>query len=545
MLTRKTSKQVPERGSREGDSRLRRQMHAMIEPRVLIAAVTVIILVAFWTVTWQVMENERERAQQVAAETVPEIADTYEARILRALRRIETTLELVRHSLEGASASAVLGDLRSENLLPKSLIFRVTILNAQGEALASTADGSGQQVSLRNEVGTLLNNDGMVISKPSRNRETGEWRLSFGLGVDGLSSGASRAVVVSVPAFYFVSDYETEAMGEDGVLALVGTDGVTRVRRNGESITAGSKIAVDTLLTPEQADNASAPTPVTPWQGTEHYVAARKLFDYPLAVVVGLSRAEQLKPVAERGTDYVVRAAVASVGILVVMAVWIYLSRQLQKARGRVFEERMAHTREVEYMAFHDDLTGLANRAFFMQLLVQAVQQAQRYEHKLAVLFLDMDGFKAINDSLGHDAGDELLREAAGRLNANLRGSDVVARMGGDEFVIFLPEVGDREAAAIVAQKVLAAVASPFTLRECLCSVSVSIGIALFPEDGESEQDLLKNADQAMFRAKEEGKNSVRFAGDEAGVDSGNGGDTRSQNGQVIPIPSASGNGLG
>lgn len=519
MLIRKTSKPVPERSTPEGDHQLRRRMHALIEPPALIAGVTVILLVAFWAATWQVIAHERERARQEAAEAVPEMAATYEARILRALRRIQTTLELVGHSLDGTSASGVLENLRSENLLPESLIFRVTILDETGQVVASTANGGGQQASPGTNVRTLLNKEGMVISEPWRNPETGEWRLSFGRGVDELNDATSGAVVVSVPAYYFVSDYDSESMGEDGVLALVGTDGVTRVRRNGENITAGSRVATDALLANDPGPDGHAPNRVTPWQGTEHYVSARKLFGYPLAVIVGVSRPEQMQPAAERGNHYVMRAAVASLGIVLVMATWMYLSRQLQKARARVFEERMAHAREVEYMAFHDDLTGLANRGFFTHLLGQAVQQAQRYEHKLAVVFLDMDGFKSINDSLGHDAGDELLREAASRLNANLRGSDLVARIGGDEFVIFLPEVGDREGAAVVAQRVLAALASPFILRQSLCRVSVSMGVALFPEDGESEQDLLKSADQAMFRAKEAGKNGFRFASDGAIAD--------------------------
>jgi len=143
--------------------------------------------------------------------------------------------------------------------------------------------------------------------------------------------------------------------------------------------------------------------------------------------------------------------------------------------------------------------------------LNQAISEARRYERSLAVAFLDLDRFKQINDSLGHEAGDQLLQEVAVRLRGCVRDSDTVARLGGDEFVVLLPELGRREDAARVAEKILAVVARPFTLMGQEFRVTVSIGISSYPEDGRDEQTLTKNADIAMYQAKEGGKNNFQF----------------------------------
>jgi diguanylate cyclase (GGDEF)-like protein/PAS domain S-box-containing protein len=165
----------------------------------------------------------------------------------------------------------------------------------------------------------------------------------------------------------------------------------------------------------------------------------------------------------------------------------------------------------VQYLATHDEMTGLANRALFMQLLKHAFETGRRYSRTFAVLFIDIDRFKQINDSLGHAGGDLLLREMAARLLGCVRASDVTARLGGDEFVVLLQEVGGKQQAAAIARNILAAALKPVQVLGQECRVTVSIGISLFPGDGGDEQQLMKNADTAMYQAKEEGKNNFQF----------------------------------
>jgi diguanylate cyclase (GGDEF)-like protein len=174
-------------------------------------------------------------------------------------------------------------------------------------------------------------------------------------------------------------------------------------------------------------------------------------------------------------------------------------------------EVKLELAQRIEYLAYHDGLTGLPNRSMFSKLLSQCISESRRYDRQLAVAFLDLDRFKQINDTLGHDAGDQLLREVATRIKACVRASDTVARLGGDEFVVLLPALGDGKYAATVAQKILAVIARPFTLIGHEFRITTSIGISTFPQDGLDEQTLTKNADIAMYQAKEEGKNNFQF----------------------------------
>jgi two-component system CheB/CheR fusion protein len=173
--------------------------------------------------------------------------------------------------------------------------------------------------------------------------------------------------------------------------------------------------------------------------------------------------------------------------------------------------------RRIEYMATHDELTHLPNRTLLVDRLKHGIAQAARLHHKLAVLFIDLDNFKNINDSLGHDAGDELLKEAARRLQSCMRGADTLARLGGDEFVALLVDV-DLDQIRTIAARVVDFLSASFEIQERNLFGSASIGIAIYPDDGNDSGTLLKSADTAMYRAKEKGKNQYQFFADEMKV---------------------------
>ncbi len=174
---------------------------------------------------------------------------------------------------------------------------------------------------------------------------------------------------------------------------------------------------------------------------------------------------------------------------------------------SRDISERREAEAQIEYQAYHDALTGLPNRLLFRDRLTIALAHAKRQQSPLTVMFLDLDRFKYVNDTLGHSLGDELLRAVAARLRSVLREGDTIARMGGDEFTILLGDVTAAEDAAKIAQKLLDVVAHPLQIEGHELYVTTSIGIAMFPDDGETAEALLKNADSAMYRAKEIGRN--------------------------------------
>jgi len=165
----------------------------------------------------------------------------------------------------------------------------------------------------------------------------------------------------------------------------------------------------------------------------------------------------------------------------------------------------------IQYLATHDGLTGLPNREMFGQVLTLAVETAKRYGRKVAVLFIDLDRFKVINDTLGHEAGDVLLREMGARIRECLRASDVVARLGGDEFVVLLQEITTPAQASAVARNLLSVIMKPVVILGRECRVTGSIGICIHPDEGQDDQAVMKNADMAMYLAKDEGKNNYQF----------------------------------
>ncbi len=176
--------------------------------------------------------------------------------------------------------------------------------------------------------------------------------------------------------------------------------------------------------------------------------------------------------------------------------------------------ERKQNEERLQYMAHHDKLTGLPNRVLLYDRMEQAMAVARRNQQQFAVLFLDLDHFKEINDSLGHDIGDALLKETAKRLLACVRAMDTVARMGGDEFTVIVTETKTPDTAAHVAGNILNVLQEPFELHGTSCHISCSIGIALFPTHGIDRETLLKAADRAMYSAKEERNGFSFFAGD-------------------------------
>jgi diguanylate cyclase (GGDEF)-like protein len=192
-------------------------------------------------------------------------------------------------------------------------------------------------------------------------------------------------------------------------------------------------------------------------------------------------------------------ASTATVG----MMVYVYESMRA-KAEASLHEAR----EKLHHLAHNDALTTLPNRIAFYDRLSQALEQATREERRLAVLFIDLDNFKPINDTYGHEAGDQLLVQAAARLRKQLRGSDFIARFGGDEFVAILPGIADQHEAGIVADKLIHTLARPFTIQDHECRVGISIGIGLYPECASSVNALVQLADHAMYCAKQDGKNA-------------------------------------
>lgn len=203
--------------------------------------------------------------------------------------------------------------------------------------------------------------------------------------------------------------------------------------------------------------------------------------------------------------------------------IWIFPMRYVQSAFERLIESETAlHDRIDELrkmqdilqkMAHHDVLTGLPNRILFDDRLRHAAAQAKRRQGSLAILYVDLDGFKAVNDRLGHLVGDGVLKEVARRMKESARQADTIARIGGDEFSIVVEDMVSRESVESTARRMLDALKKPMSFDGQTCAVGASIGISVYPKDTENLEELVKLADAAMYYVKEHGRNNVRFHG--------------------------------
>ena len=216
----------------------------------------------------------------------------------------------------------------------------------------------------------------------------------------------------------------------------------------------------------------------------------------------------------ERVTDYEI---IKKDGTTLVLELSTSLMRDVSgqpigfRGVARDITDRKLAEEKLAYMATHDSLTGLPNRALFNDRLTLALTHARRNQKKLAVMLLDLDRFKVVNDSLGHKVGDLLLQGVGKRLTGLLRKGDTIARMGGDEFLFLLPEITWAEAAATVAQKILETFQEPFSIEANELKITTSVGVAIYPDDGEDVDELLKNVDIAMYHAKEKGRNNFQW----------------------------------
>ena len=232
-----------------------------------------------------------------------------------------------------------------------------------------------------------------------------------------------------------------------------------------------------------------------------------------LALAGGYELLQELRGWAARGgplpPSLILHTLVVAAALLLGAAMVLLRRAQAELRVAALQLERDAE--RLAFLAHHDILTGLPNRAMFTERAREAVAHARRHARSAAFLFLDLDNFKAVNDGLGHEVGDELLRSIAARLRAAVRGGDFVARIGGDEFCVLMQDIAAPREAAAVAEKLLHELGRPYRSGEHELACGASIGIACVPRDGEDVATLLRQADAAMYRAKGRGRNGYQF----------------------------------
>ncbi|MDO9319376.1 MAG: EAL domain-containing protein [Gammaproteobacteria bacterium] len=492
----------------------------MTEPLLQFSLLTVALLMVLWVTTLNLIRVETEGAEEIAWNSTLDLAETYEAQMVRALRDIEQTLNQVAYVSGQGDPETMLSELSARGLLPPDVLFIITVFAADGSVLVSTRPPGAVPALDMSVLQSTSEAEALLVSQPRFDADNQQWWLDFSIALFAPDGAVNGAVTVSADAEYFVSGYDADQLGEHGLLAVIGNDGNFRVRRSGDDTSFSGTDTILRELAGAASDMPAVSVLLHESDGVERYTHSREIIGFPLRLAVGISLTEQHAGLASNIRSYLWRTVAGSLLILLVTGTLGRMSSQLHRTHAKVLEDQLAHTRQVEYLAFHDSLTGLPNRSFFAKLLHQRIIDSRRGKKKFAVMFLDIDKFKIVNDTLGHDAGDQLLKEVAQRIRAALRESDVVARMGGDEFTIILPETGEDEQLAEASRKILNAVRNSYLLAGQELRITVSIGVSVYPRDGEDEGSLMKHADIAMYYAKGEGRNNFKFYTDEINTDS-------------------------
>ncbi len=613
------------------NTKSRRLFDKAMESYVLFPLSAVLMLAIIWLGTYYLIRVEGGTAERNAADSAREMVETYEAQMVRNLGTIDHTLKMVAYAFEKPGKPLPLEELKEKGLLPSTLVFSISIADEAGNIIASTHPVAEASVAQHGYFmqHRRVNLDSIVVNL-TRADDISE-KVQFSRRINNTNGQFNGIVMISVDPGYFTSSYEHARLGNHGVLVLMQEDGRVLVRRSGDDMSSGQVIDSMSLAQIADAEESTESFLLrSPWDQILRYTNTRKLYGFPLSVIVGLSQAEQLEGFRQQRRSYLWAAAGASVLLAVIAAMLTALSWQLARNRMRirkdqetyyaaseasldaVFVLRSLHNAEkgisdfmldnvnsraaamfgktkadllgkrlsdlaslysgkglleefvyvamtgepheqewkssqrggkarwlyrqvvriedgvvvivrditerkeaeerISHMAHHDALTGLPNRTLLEDRIRQAMLFAQRNGRHVTVVFMDLDNFKLINDSLGHKAGDELLKTIAERMVNSVRQTDTVVRLGGDEFVLVLVEQADpTDSITPVLHKIREAIAEPMYIEGQKLEVTSSMGLASYPEDGADSETLLMNADAAMYQAKALGRNNYQF----------------------------------
>jgi len=577
-----------------------------------------LLLVAIWVVTFHEVDVERVHAREAAADSLGELMGTYEAQVARSLDGIDQTLRVLKYAVERKGALGALPELGREGLLPPGVVFVVSIVDRNGVTVASNP--RALSISVADQAYFKFHQErdsgATFVSQVTRDAANTEWHLHFTRRLDDEAGNFAGIVIVETDPAYFTSSYERSRLGEQGMLGLVGGDGVVRSLRVGDKLSFGQRM-----------ERPSGQVAVV--EGVRRFIGMREVHGVALNVVVGLAEKEQMATFESERLEKIGEASVVSAALVAATALlWLWswqgarhrarmrraqetyaaaslasldaffvlrevrdvggaiidfrfvdanlraekmtgLSKErlrlttlcglMPQARGNGMFDHLVHVTRVggvheqewesnipqlrarwlhqqvvpvegglvaivrdiserklaegrmQHLAHHDTLTGLPNRGLIAERLELTIAQASRGGGSVLVAFIDLDGFKLVNDGLGHNAGDELLKVVAARMSACLRAGDTVGRFGGDEFVLLLNEPRHGEDAAPVLERVREAVLESIKVGGQDVQVSCSIGVAVYPNDGADAGTLLMHADAAMYRAKDMGKNNCQF----------------------------------
>ncbi|HLY44599.1 MAG TPA: EAL domain-containing protein [Stellaceae bacterium] len=468
-----------------------------------------IVIVAIWVLVGFSLVTSRHTALVAASSQSRNLTIAFREEIATILRGVDGETKLIAARMRRDGEGFNLYDWGQENLATSHGIAQVSIIGPDGKLRSTTIERHPPATDLGDRAHFRVQMEGnfqsLFIGQTIRGRLlVGVPLLPISRRVEAPDGTFLGVIVVLIPPIALTTLPKSIDLGPHGTMTLAGLDNVVRARFAADSRDGTKGIGASIAGGPRPA--VIAPNGLG-WfvrssviDGITRVFTYGRVGSYPLVVTVGLDLDHEF---AGWRTLAAMVVAMALGATLLLSGLAAYLIRQIY--RDATTARAITHTAE------HDFLTGLPNRMLLNDRLGQAIALGHRHQGKVAVLFLDLDGFKHINDSLGHPIGDKLLQSIAQRLKDCVRESDTVSRQGGDEFIVLLSEIQRVEDIAVTTRRCLAAVAEVHTIDQRELHVTTSIGVSVYPDDALDAATLIKNADTAMYQAKENGRQGYQF----------------------------------
>lgn len=470
------------------------------ESRSFSLSVVAMLLVVSAAVWWQHVQSANRLRAEIGAQVqlrAAQVTSAAAAAVSLLFRTVDVTAREL--ATEYAQAGARGFDERARQAierLPPGAVLQVAVIGADGY-LAQSNLGVSERVFLGDREHFKVHLDGgrdqLFISKPLLGRVSKQWSIQFSRPI--IRNGAFAGVVVlSVSPSYLQEALATITLKSDDAITVLRQSGEFLARNQGMDATLGRSSDPDRPFLGANASPRGSFQARSRIDQVERLSHWQRLADYPVVVVLGLSADTTFDPVERATSDDTV---VTAVGLA---ALWVAgIGTAVLWRRGST---QVRRRKAAEFAATYDTLTGLHSRLALMNHLEQAVGRAGGAGERFGVLFLDLDGFKPVNDLHGHAAGDEVLKAVGGRIKGCVRGDDLVARIGGDEFVVVLNALSGDDALPALRERISRALQAPISAAGVKVRIGASIGQAIYPDDGTTPDALLNHADHEMYGEK-------------------------------------------
>ncbi len=467
---------------------------------MLVAATVVILLLVSGLQWWQAsVATDRLRQETLSQAHLRAAQVTSAASELVTILLVgvdATSRELVQTYLTRKGKEFEAGVRQAVEHLPKDSVLQVAVIDAQGY-LAYSNLGMSERTFLGDrehfKVHLEGDSDRFFISRPVLGRVSKQWSIQFSRAIR--SEGKLVGVMVmSVSPTYLHDAMARVTLDSDDTLAVLRQSGEYLARNRDQEASLGKLFDAGHGFTRPDAPVSGRFNARSPVDRVERIFSWQRLEHYPITVLLGLSEAAVLGPIERVVEETRFNALVSTALLWLTAAVVIGLVR-----RVRV---QVRRREEVEFLAMHDMLTGLHSRHALMEHLHQVIADAAERGGRVGVLYMDLNGFKPVNDRYGHAFGDEVLQAVAGRLRGCVRGSDFPARIGGDEFVVVVDQLTDDHALEHLAERIVQALAPPMSVHGATLQIGASIGLSIYPDHGQDADALLVHADHEMYAHK-------------------------------------------